>query len=196
LSPKLEQAVLAGKQRRLAWPGESLSLYSPEEIDAAERYIAAHPDISSVCLLVTLREEAPERYRALSKKTKAAILCDALRQFDYLNAFSLLRPDGGTDDGMLGTALVETGPDALPHLQSLLSDEGTAMIVGFSDRRMSEAYVYRRCDYAYRYASLILGREPAFDLNPNNRDLLIAKLKAEMAEQRLLPVTLPGVGKE
>ena len=45
---------------------------------------------------------------------------------------------------------------------------------------MSTIYKYRRCDWAYRYAMLILGREPAFLETPEERDKLIDKLRAEL----------------
>src|SRR5262249_17235374 len=76
-----------------------------------------------------------------------------------------------------GKALVECGTVALPYLRPLLDDIRPAWVRGSEEATISEFHHYRRADFAYHYACLILGTAPRFDPDPRKRDPEIARLK-------------------
>jgi hypothetical protein len=76
--------------------------------------------------------------------------------------------------------LIDIGIDALPSLQPILDDDRPARLFGSQIAVHASIYNYRRKDYAYRYISRILGREPVFKDSPAERDKDIASLKKSL----------------
>ena len=143
-------------------------------------YIVAHDDHTAYHLLFALRRHAPNAYRRLPNTTKARVLCDALAHQTYLNDWGYLDP-GGSHDGEAAQALLELGNDALQPLISLLDDSRPARLFGSEEATISKMYDYRRKDFAYRYVSLLLGWQPAFEADPRSRDIEIERLKSTLS---------------
>lgn len=151
-----------------------------DEVQAASAYVRQHAGVSSYHLLMALREQAPEVYATIPDVTKGRILCDALEKVASLNDFGILRPSG-SHDGVAAWAIVEVGDAAISCLRALLDDRREGALFGSREAATSKMYQYRRADFAYRYLMLIIGREPTFAANPEDRDDLIDELKREMA---------------
>ena len=151
------------------------------DADTAEAIgqINARPDATSYHLLLSLRRNAREAYEQISPSTRAAVLTGALRTLSNLNDFGHLGPGGGYD-GPAAKPLLEIGRAAIKPLVALLSDERPAPLMGSEEATLSQDYGYRRCDFAFRYLSEILGRDPQFAPTPAERDPAIAALRAEL----------------
>jgi hypothetical protein len=149
--------------------------FDPASAGLAAREVAARGDASAFHLLMALRESAPMVYEALPAPVRAAVLADALRTQPELNDWGYLEPGGGYD-GPAAAALLETGDAAVAPLRALLDDDAPAEMTGSEIAEMAYRLRYRRKDFAYRYLSLLLGREPAFDADPAARDQAIAAL--------------------
>jgi hypothetical protein len=154
---------------------ETVMLNNDKEISEAVGYIETHPDFTSYHLLFAVRKFDPKAYAKLSAETKARVLCSALVNTVMMNDWG-----GLTLDGLAAKALLDTGRAALPYLRPILDNNDSALLGGSSSATVSEIYNYRRADYAYRYASLILSREPMFDYNPEVRDKAIAGLRQQL----------------
>lgn len=150
--------------------------------DAAEALgqLGARPDATSYHLLLSLRRNAPEAYKEVPPETRTAVIADALRTQGNLNDFGHLGPGGGYD-GPAARALVEIGEPAIKPLLALLSDARPAPLMGSEEATLSSDHGYRRSDFAFRYLSLLLGREPKFAPTPAERDPAIAALRSELA---------------
>lgn len=149
------------------------------QLRAAKQYVEENPDLSSYHLLLLLRQQAPDLYASISPSTKAAVLCAGLEQNRFLNDWGNLKP-AGSFDRSAATALVETGKTCMPYLRRLLDDKRAAPLFGSAEATTSHVYRYRRADFAYRYAMLILKRDPDFDQDANERDRSIMGLKKEL----------------
>jgi hypothetical protein len=145
-----------------------------EELARAAERIAARPDYTSYHLLLAVRHQAPARYRELSADARAAVFAGALAHLPFLNDWGHLGDPIPAGTAM--EALVETGPAALPFLKPLLDDRRPAPFFGSEDATLSGGY--RRADFAYRAAALILGERPRYSLSEEKRDRAIALLKA------------------
>jgi hypothetical protein len=150
--------------------------FDPATADAAAREVAARGDASAFHLLMALRESAPDAYEALPAALRAAVLTDALRTQPQLNDWGYLEPAGGYD-GPAAVALLETGDAAVAPLRTLLDDDSPAEMTGSEIAEMAHRLGYRRKDFAYRYLSLLLGREPRFDADPAARDRAIEAVR-------------------
>ncbi len=153
-----------------------------QDVAEAVRYVKVHADRSSYHLLFAILRTAPREYEALDAGVKAAILCDALRHVQFLNDWGYLDPSE-SHDGEAAVALLDLGRDALGPLRPLLSDANPAPLYGSETATQSSTYKFRRQDFAYRYAMLILKRPAVFDADPLERDRRIASLKAELARK-------------
>jgi hypothetical protein len=142
-------------------------------------YINKHPDYTSYLVLLAVRKYYSASYKGLPDEVKSAILCSALKNSIFLNDWGALAPDESFDDES-AKALLETGKVALKCLGPILDDDQEAPLWGSKDSTISHAYRYRRKDFAYRYASLILSKSPVFRANPKERDKDIERLKAEL----------------
>ena len=150
--------------------------FDPATAEAAAREVAARADASAFHLLMALRESAPDTYEAIPAAVRAAVLVDALRTQPELNDWGYLEPGGGYD-GPAAAALLEAGDAAVAPLRTLLDDDSRAEMTGSEIAEMAHRLGYRRKDFAFRYLSLLLGREPAFDPDPAARDREIEALR-------------------
>jgi len=149
-----------------------------EQERAAGDYVRSHADYTAYHLLFTLRRKAVGTYSRLSPDVKARVLCSALGHLRYLNDWGTLDPHE-CHDGEAASALLETGEAAVEYLVGLLDDRRPAPLFGTEEATMSWTYQYRRCDFAFRYVSLLRGRTPTFDPRPERRDVEIAALKRD-----------------
>ena len=149
---------------------------SPNDIQAAEEYIKAHNDYTAYHLLFALRRKSLEAYKRIPDSTKASILCSALAHLKYLNDWGYLDP-AESYDREAAIALVEIGASALRFLEPLLDSQQPAPLFGSEEATLSSVYQYRRSDFAFRYASQILGLDPMFVREPKDRDKMIENLK-------------------
>jgi len=149
-----------------------------EEAMQAAAYSTSHPDHTAFHLLFALRRDYPDIYTRIPHSSRADVLCAALGHVSSLNDWGYLEPEGSLD-GEAATALVEIGQEALACLRPLLDDKRSAPLFGSELATLSTTYDYRRADFAYRYAALILGHEPSFDPDPQVRDNAIEQLKQD-----------------
>jgi hypothetical protein len=140
-------------------------------------------DHSAYHVLFLLRRSFPEAYRNLPGAVKAPVLCDALSHLTFFNDWGYLAPDE-SHDGEAAQALLELGKAALPCLTPLLDESRAAPLFGSETATMSSVYKYRINDFAYRYISKILDRDPTFAADPQARDADIARLKTELQSQQ------------
>ena len=158
--------------------------YRDERIDdadarAARETIEAQPDATRFHVLMALSRDRPEEADALDPEARARVLAGALARVEYLNDFGWLSPEEAYD-GPAAKWLLATGERALPHLRPLLDDDRPAPSRGSEQATMAKQLGYRRSDYAYRYAALLLGEEPEFVADPAERDEQIAALRAKL----------------
>jgi hypothetical protein len=153
------------------------------DLSDALAYIKKHGDYTSYHLLLALRKYYPVSYKNIPNEDKVAILCSTLQNTIGFNDWGVLQPNLPADpyfDGPSAKALLETGKIALKSLEPILDDNRPAILDGSEAHMASIDDRYRRKDYAYRYASLILGKLPAFHTDPKVRDKDIEVLKAEL----------------
>lgn len=183
LSPRVRELVDRGL-RGAPWGSFAGVRFEPRELDEIEARVLARPDVSSYLLLDALRARSKPRYDEVPPGVRAKILCSALANFRTLNAFEPL-PNAADDGSSLNPrlpmyALVnEAGVDAaLTELLPLLDDRRAADFSGSADATASEVEQYRRCDFAHRACSIILGE--AYRLNQDlvDRDAELARVKA------------------
>lgn len=136
----------------------------------------ARPDATSYHLLLSLRRNAPNAYEQIPPATRAAVLTDALRTLPNLNDFGHLGPGGGYD-GPAAKPLIEIGEPAIEPLTALLSDERPAPLMGSEEATLSHDHGYRRSDFAFRYLSEILGRDPQLPQVQPGRTTRIRKVE-------------------
>jgi len=158
-----------------------LSSVKPSEMDVSKLIdtVNSHQDHSAYHVLGLLRRSFPDAYRNLPGAVKAPVLCDALSHLTFFNDWGYLAPDE-SHDGEAALALLELGEAALPCLIPLLDESKAAPLFGSEPATMSTVYQYRINDFAYRYISKILGRDPTFAADPQARDAEIERLKTEL----------------
>jgi len=162
--------------------GQEQKPLKPELAPAAESYVRTHPNFTSYHLLRALHDHYPESYAHLPAATRAAVLCSALARVSDLNDWGTLDEPGAAYDSFSAKVLLKVGTEALPYLRLLLDDQNPAWVGGSEAAMASQMDQWRRADFAYRYASLILGCTPKFDPDPKKRDLEIERLKARLDE--------------
>jgi hypothetical protein len=174
-SPNVKKLVAeASEKEPFGWPKANPLL--DRDVPEAFAYIKGHADYTSYCLLLSLRKFYPAAYKAVRNEDKSAILCSALKNTNAPNDWGNFSPY----DGQSAKALLETGRVALKYLVPILDDNGHAYLYGSEESTISIVYGYRHKDFAYRYASLILGKSPVFRADPKERDKDIEALKAEL----------------
>lgn len=180
----LEQLVEDSKRGVSAMRSETLRNLALNEAEAGRLadYVESHPDHSAYHSLIALRRSDPARYQQLPNAKKAEVLCGALANLANLNDWGYLAPKD-SHDGEVAQALLEIGAAAEPCLRKLLSDRRPAPLFGSEPATMSSMYKYRRCDFAFRYLSRILGLDPRFDPDPARRDADIAALEQRARKQ-------------
>jgi hypothetical protein len=180
-SPNVKKLVNESIQKQTAMES-GLFIASPlpeSDVPEALAYIRKHRDFSSYHLLLALRQYYPASYKDVPNPTKSAILCGALKNMTAFNDWGNLAPSGSYDQES-AQALLETGKTALRCLTPILDDGTPAPLFGSKSATTSKIYGYRRKDFAYRYASLILGKTPVFRADPKERDKDIEVLKAKL----------------
>ena len=184
-SPTVKRLIDLSKAKG-AYDGSGLwqkDPFLPAEIPEALAYIKDHPDHTSYHLLLVLREHRPDSYKKVSKENVAAILCSSLKNQTVLNDFGTLDANDDSLDYDSAEVLIETGKIALKSLAPILDDDSPAILVGSQIGLLSDAYKYRRKDFAYRYAALILGEKPVFKEDIKERDKDIERLKKKLKEE-------------
>lgn len=178
---KVQQIVNESIERKSAseCPLLAEDALADRDVPEALAYIRKHPDYTFYLLLMALRWYFPASYNDLPNEDKAAILCSALKNTTYLNDWGTLEPSGSFDLES-ANALLATGRVGLKCLVPILHDDSPTPLWGTQEPTLSHFYRYRRKDFAYRYASLILGKTPVFRVDPKERDKDIETLKAEL----------------
>jgi len=185
-SPNVAKLVTEATAKIRTFNGYELLEKNPltsGDLAEALLYIKSHGDYSSVYLLLAVRKYYAASYRHVPIAIKGEILCSALKAMPLVNDFGVLERDAAdicADDADGALALRETGKEALKWLLPMLDDDRPAPLGGSEEARESLDDKYRRKDYAYRFASLILGRTPSFHVDPKERDKDIAALKAQL----------------
>lgn len=179
MSVVIQTLVTASRRRATLQESEALAgaQLATAEIPAAVAYLGEHPDYTGYHLLFALRRTAPVAYRELSAEIRAAILCSALANLDYLNDWGHLALD--LPLGPPAEALVETGVAASARLVHLLDDTRPAPFYGSMDATLGSQY--RRCDFASRCLAAIAGLPWRFDTDVAARDEAIAGLRRSVA---------------
>ena len=151
------------------------------DVAEALAYIKKHPDYTSYHLLIAIQRYHRDSYKEVSNDDKAAVLCSALSKITFLNDWGYLEPSGSFD-GDSAKALLEIGKPALKYLAPILDDSkaGAAVWIGGSHDKPRLQIPAK--DFAFRYASLILGEKPAFHRDLKDRDRDIEALKGKLTK--------------
>ena len=169
-------ALLAESQRRLTLIESAVAheeQLPDDEARAAVDYVLGHPDFTSYRLLFAFDRSL---YESIPAAIRAEVLCSALANVVYLNDWGHLAV--APREGPAMRALVSTGEVALPCLKPLLKDRRAAPFFGSADATV--ATQYRRADFAYHAASLILHEKPVFAALPEDRDRDIETLAGRL----------------
>ena len=153
---------------------------SEADVPAARAAVEALPDATRYHLLMALRRDAPDVYAGIDPAVRASVLAAALGHVQFLNDFGYLAP-GGSHDGESAAALLETGEAAIAALRPLLDDERPAPSRGSEAATVARIHGVRRCDYAYRYLTLLTGGVPEFVGDAPERDAAISALRSRLA---------------
>lgn len=179
----------AGDSYTLLW-GQSYGTFSalnplpPNAWELAQmrKSLASKGKNSSYYTLMLVLEFDRSRSLPLSDGARARILCDALGCLSDVSDFGYVSLSGARD-ALAGKAILETGNDALPYLLPLLDDLAKVYVTNTIENAVISRHGMRKCDYAYRYACLILGQQCRFSLLPEERDLAIERIRAEVRVQ-------------
>jgi hypothetical protein len=179
----LDQLVADSRRHITAMESTALQnlTLQPADAHALAAYVQSHPDDTAYHALVALRRAGGPEFDQISARTKAAIFCSALATQVYLNDWGYLDPNEPYD-GEEARFLLEQGDAARSCLVRLLDDSRPAPLFGSEEATMSHTFQYRRCDFAYRYLSQILGLKPTFDPDPKRRDADITQLKKRVTQ--------------
>ena len=175
--PLIARLVAMSKEKKSLYRWESFAelKLSAKQLAAAEKYIKEVKDYRSYHLLFAVKNTSDEAYKRLPADVKIMVLTSALRELESLNDWSRLHPDESSD-GEAATALLQLGKGAISHLAPILKISDPAKIFGSEESIASSEYGYRRKDFAYRYISLILEKNPKFSADPKDRDKAIEVL--------------------
>src|SRR5271165_1107218 len=180
-SPRIAKLIDYSKEKK-CFVFTDFDLINPltaKDVPEALAYVKSHKDYTSYFLLLVLRTHHRDAYKQLDKDVRATIFCSALENTLALNDWSILaEKDSG--DMESAHALLETGKVALKYLKPLLGNDKPALLDGSQESTLSIGYKYRRKDFAYRYASLILGQSASFWPDPKRRDKDIETLKSKL----------------
>jgi hypothetical protein len=150
-----------------------------DEATRAAQLLRELPDARGYHLLVALRRSAPDTYASVPADLRARVLLDVLGQQRILNDWGYLDPTRSYD-GPAAAALLDTGDAALPGLTAMLDDRSPVDLEGSEESMMADTYSYRRADFAYRYLSLLTGRDATFIADHGERDAAIDRLRGEL----------------
>jgi hypothetical protein len=93
------------------------------------------------------------------------------------NAWGLLWHD---DEGPLGAHLRATGEAVVPHLATLLGDDGDLVYEGSQEATLGNDFEYRVKDAAAYYIGVLTGHEVPFHEDLADRDAEIARLRTSL----------------
>ncbi|HTA85463.1 MAG TPA: hypothetical protein VK729_04275 [Silvibacterium sp.] len=161
--------LIAESQKRLSVMESQLvghEKLAEEGLRPAVDYILNHPDFTSYHLLFALKDRSEPAFASIPAAVRARVLCSALSNLKYLNDWGHLTVSPKHGPAM--SALIATGEAALPCLKHLLEDRQPAPFFGSAGGTV--AAQYRRVDFAYHAAALILNEKPVFAADPRNRD--------------------------
>jgi hypothetical protein len=100
----------------------------------------------------------------------AAILADALARSETFNGWGI----PGFYWESSARAIIEYGPNAVPHIEPLLKDKRLAPVWGSEEALISAQYQFRVCDYALALLNAINGKDSgALPQLPADRDRLV-----------------------
>jgi hypothetical protein len=120
--------------------------------------------------LLQLSWNHPNIYCAVEEDVKVHVFCSGFAQATNVNSWGHLK----TQSFWAGRLLVDLGPKALPYLYGLLNDT-TGVGYGWNFETKSTPFMekWRRKDFAYRYAALIVGEKPDLPEKSEIRDAII-----------------------
>jgi hypothetical protein len=158
-----------GRSGKDIWQSSKIKIDDADLPDVINR-ITKRPDLSSVNLLMVLRNSQPKAYAKIKDEIKAKILLDHLKACTFGDDWSLLvedrlfnirpkkksDPPQGSVDNLAGKALLELAPDlVLQGLLEVLQDETEISYAGSAETTQAFFDVVRRCDLAYRYICIL-----------------------------------------
>jgi hypothetical protein len=138
-----------------------------------------HADFTSYHLMFLLYNYGADVYLGLPKQVIAQILCSSLANVQFVNDWGYLAPSESYD-GIAARMLIRLGRECLPRVAELLKDSRAARLFGSEEATMAHTYRYRRADFAYRYAMLILQRRPEFIMELDHRQQATEALWEEL----------------
>jgi hypothetical protein len=163
--------------------GISTVSVSAHQLAEAKAYILAHPDFTSYHLLFFVKRYSPLSYHSVPDLQKAQILVSTLTHQYAFNDWGHLAPKG-SHDREVAQALLALGDQVVPILEPVLDDDTPVGLFGSEEATISLLYQYRRCDYAYRYICVLLGKPAHFAKKIEERDRAIQELKKTLASNR------------
>jgi len=152
------------------------SIIKKDAVDTALGYIKNNPGYKSFHLQEALRKQYPIIYNSIPDSAKISVLCSALENITFLNDWGHLGPYTPYD-GEQAQLIIRSGKLAIRFLRPLLKNKKHAPLFGSQEATLSSDCKYRRCDFAYRYIMLIIGKKPKFHETPEERDKEIENLK-------------------
>lgn len=176
-------AISANREPLIAHPFPKKQDVVPMQVALALDYVTKYPDYRGYHLLFFLKQCAPTHYSDLSDQIKVSILCSTLENQVCFNDWGSFGLHGNSGDDMAAEELLALGRKSLPLLIDMLDDRTPALLCGSEEANQSILYRTRRCDYAYRYIMLLLGREPPFVKDANARDRMIQQLVKEIDDR-------------
>lgn len=152
---------------------------SDEDVWVACSYIEQHRDFTAYHLLFALRYQAFDVYESIPRPIRASVICSALANLSDHTDWAGIHGNPFHNTRAVD-ALYETDPDCVPLLIPLLDDHRRTWQ---HDDPIITSWQIRRCDYAYRYLSILLGRHFVFYETPQERDREIDALKEFLKTQ-------------
>jgi hypothetical protein len=123
--------------------------------------------------LMMLAIHHPSVFQSIDDTVKTNIFCSIFSVEKNMNYWGTLSPDNQKEHNA-GKLLVSLGKKILPCLLPLLNDTSRLNYGwNFDSRTTSVQYKWRKKDFAYRYAALILKETPVFLTQPKERDEVI-----------------------
>lgn len=148
-------------------------------VNEIRKFIRKHPTFQSYHLLLLL----------LSMKSDVGICDEDLTQIFASGLWELYCYDdwGSLESNRVASRnMLNLGETIIPFLVPLLDDRSRIFLSGSATSTECVIDMYRKCDYAYRYISEILGYKYKFSRNPEVRDKHIDELKDSEPIRQLL----------
>jgi hypothetical protein len=176
--PLMRQLISDSIDGKCLRESSTFRVLDPGEIDkdSVLGFVKAHQDYASYHLLFVCKRFFPCDYLRVPKTARASILCSSLEHLTFLNDWGYLSPSGSFD-GEAADALLEIGDVAIRYLLPILGNKGEAFLYGSEEATLSGVYEFRRCDFAFRYISMLKGRVPRFPKSIHERDHAIEILQ-------------------